>query len=52
MLDGYKTYIGAAIEAACAALTALGYIELADTLRPFGRALMAFGFGHKISKIK
>ena len=50
VLDGYKSYIGAALMAAGAALDALGYVELGVALRNFGTAVLGLGLAHKLAK--
>ena len=52
MLDGYKSYIGAAIMAASAALSYLGYGDLAESAKVFGFALLGAGVAHKVDKNK
>jgi len=53
MLNGYKTYIGAAVMAIG---TFLSYIPelapLADSFVKFGEAIVAVGLGHKIAKVQ
>ena len=48
MLKGYKTIIGAAIMAASAALSYLGYTELSESFRTFAFGVLAIGLGGKI----
>ncbi len=49
-LDGYKTYIGAALMAAGVFLAQVGYVELGDAMRQFGMAVSVVGVGHKLAK--
>lgn len=50
-LDGYKTYIGAAMVAASAVLDFLGYADLAEQVLRLGEALGILGIGHKMVKM-
>lgn len=51
MLNGYKTYIGAAIMAISAFMEAVPELEsLAEPFRVFGMALVGVGLGHKLTK--
>jgi len=50
MMRGYKTWIAAAIVAAGAVLTFLGYEDLSKAIMGLGGALGLIGLGHKIEK--
>lgn len=50
MLNGYKTYLGAALIGLGAVLTALGYADIGEPLTRFGEALSIGGLGHKLAK--
>jgi hypothetical protein len=49
-MTGWKTWAGAVIMGIGAALTALGYDELAKAFEAFGFAVISIGIGHKIEK--
>ena len=51
-LDGYKTYIAAAMFATVAALNALGFQEEARVVEQIAIALGLAGIGHKVAKLK
>ena len=50
MLNGYKTYLGAAIMGLGAALAYLGQPDIGRALEGLGVALGIVGIGHKIEK--
>ena len=49
-LNGYKTYIGAAIIGISAALDILGYGQYSQAVMLIGSALGLVGIGHKLDK--
>lgn len=49
-MKGWKTWLGAAIIGAGAALEAAGYKGAAETAALLGAAIAAVGIGHKIEK--
>lgn len=50
-MNGYKSYIGAAIVAISAGLNYLGMTELGDAFQTFGFAILGAGVAHKVAKI-
>lgn len=50
MLNGYKTYLGAILIGAGAALSAAGYAEIGEPVTRIGEALAIGGIGHKLAK--
>ena len=49
-INGYKTYLGAALIAVSAAMTYLGMTEYSDVVLKIGEALGIAGLGHKLAK--
>lgn len=53
MLNGYKSYLGAAIVAFVAIAKWAGWIpdDTAEMILRFGEALLGIGLGHKLAKL-